>query len=34
MKENMMKSRVSEKDDFEEERDKIKDDMFNEWEQV
>jgi hypothetical protein len=30
----MKKSRVSEKDDFDEERDKIKDDMFQEWEHV
>lgn len=28
MKENKKKSRISEKDEFEEERDKIKDDMF------
>ena len=28
MKENKKKSRISEKDEFEEERDKIKDDML------
>ncbi len=32
MIENKKKSRVSEKDEFDEERDKIKDDMFSEWE--